>query len=362
MHKFDLKDTDVVIIPEQHLYYKPIITVPDMVKDNDRIIQELLSLVKTLTNPIVIFMGDIVHQGIKSTENSYFIEDFFRSMSLYTEGRVLSVVGNHELSYRKNNPFWGVSFIDSEFIKSIVKHTYSVKQPLIGVIDDLVINDTQYAFGHYERRFTNTYTTLEGVKQVVLLSHNSLICNEIIDAMNNKGKGIDSRFINVRNLHDGINMPRSALLKMVYVGHLHKAHGVFQVQESISGLDLNFTIRYLASLGRTNHTEYDDDTEREIPIHIFRDGKFIEERIHTIELPSRSVSVDERVVLENREAYDRQKQKRELKKVSATSMDLIDAISVSINNKPELMDLFERTKGNQMDVGLITLLNKYRSW
>lgn len=362
MHKFDLKDTDVVIIPEQHLYHKPIVTVPDMVKDNEKIMQDLLSLVQSLTNPVVIFIGDIVHQGIKSTENSYFIEDFFRSMSLYADSRVLSVVGNHELSYRKNNPFWGAAYVDSDYVKTIVKHTYSINQPLIGVIDDLVINDTQYAFGHYERRFYGTYSVLSGVKQVVLLSHNSLICNEIIEAMNNKGKGIDSRFLSVKNLHDGTNMPRTLLLKMVYVGHLHKAHGIYHVQEDIGGLDLDFTIRYLASLGRTNHSEYDNDTTREIPIHVFRNGKFVEERIHTIELPSREVSVDERVVLENREAYDRQKQRRELKQVSAINMNLIDAISTGINDKPELMDLFERTKGNQMDIDLIALLNKYRSW
>lgn len=365
MHKINIDNADVIIIPEQHLYHKAITTVPEMVKDNAKIIQDILTTIQELTNPIVIFMGDIVHRGIKNTEDSYFIEDYFRSLNQLTNGMVLSVVGNHELSYRKNNPFWGASFIDSEYIKSVVKHTYNVEQPIIGVVDDMIINDTMYAFGHYGRSFSNTYFTPQEVKQVVLLSHDSLICDEIINAFNDKGSNMDKRFLKVKNLHNGTNMPRTTLLKYVYVGHLHKAHGVFHVQEEINGIELDFIIRYLASLGRTNHSEYTNDNTRELPIHVFRGGKFIEERFHTIELPDREVSVDEQVVLENREAYDRQKANRRLKTVEASNMNLMSSITSFIENdekNPVLLDLFERTKTCKMDDNLIAIIDKYRSW
>lgn len=359
MFNINVKDTDVVIIPEQHLYHKAIITVPEMVTDNTRICNEILELLKTLHNPTVIFIGDIVHRGIQNTEDVYQIEDFFRAVSMHTNNKVFSVVGNHELSYRKNNPFWGVATIKSDFVKSLVRHTYPVQHPLIDVVDDLCIGDMQYSFGHYGRVYGGGYFTADETKYVTLLTHNSLLTSEIVSYMKSKGQDLQEQYVHMRELREEGNIPRTTLLKYVYVGHLHKACGVFNVEEDILGLKLNFNLQYLGSLGRTNHAEYTEDCDRFIPIHTIRDGKFIEERQYKIVLPSREVSVDERVVLENREGYDRQKEIRELKKVKTQSMDLIVAVEEYIKESPILLDWFDRASRHEIDVNLINLINKY---
>lgn len=357
----DLKidDADVIIIPEQHLYHKAIVTVPEMVSDNAKICEEILQLLRDSYKPVVLFMGDIVHRGIQNTEDSYFIEDFFRHVSLLAGGRVFSVVGNHELSYRKNNPFWGATRVLSDYVSSIVPQKYSIQQPLIGVLDDFVIGDMQYSMGHYGRVYGCGYTTADNVKYVTLLTHNSLLTNEISEYMQAKGRDLQTQYVRMRELREEGNMPRTTLLKYVYVGHLHKAHGIFNVDEDIMGLKLNFTLHYLASLGRTNHSEYTDDVKRHLPIHIIRDGKFVEEKLHEIILPTREVSVDERVVLENREGYERQRQLRELKKVSTQTMDLIDAVADHIKEDPTLLDWFDRASRHEVDPTLLSLINKY---
>jgi hypothetical protein len=359
MIKFDIKDTDVVIIPEQHLYHKAITTVPEMVKDNQKIIDEILSLLESLHKPTVIFMGDIIHRGIKSTEDSYFVEDFFRAISLYAENRVFSVVGNHELSYRKNNPFWGVATIQSDFIKQIVKQTYTVTQPLIGVVDDLLIGDMQYAFGHYGRVFGGSYFCDDNAHGVTLLSHNSLVTSEVLGYLKAEGQDIQEQYIKSRELCSAGNLPKTNILKYVYVGHLHKAHGVFNVDEEICGIKQQFKLRYLASLGRTNHSEFTDDIERQLPIHVIRDGKFIEEKLHTIVLPTREVSVDERVVLENREGYERQRELRQLREIKEQTMDPIFGVEEFIKEEPKLSDLFERSSRNEISSELLQLIEKY---
>lgn len=359
MFEFDIKDTDVVIIPEQHLYHKPIITIPEMLEDNSNIMTDILTTLSKLVNPTVIFIGDIVHRGIQNTEDSYFIQDFFRSVFYFTGGKVFSVVGNHELSYRKNNPFWGVAQVESDYINNIVKHKYQVTQPLIAVLDDMVIGDMQYSFGHYGRTYGMGYFTPNDVKYVTLLSHNSLLTPEIVSYMSDKGVDLKEEYIKTINLRESGSIPKTTLLRYIYVGHMHKAHGVFDVEEDINGLKLEFTLHYLASLGRTNHTEYNDDIERKLPIHVIRDGRFIEEKFHIITLPSRSESVDERVVLENKESYDRQKQNRELRKIESTNIDLIGEVVNYIKDDATLMDLFNRAKSNELEPDILQLLNSY---
>lgn len=359
MLDFNITDTDVIIIPEQHLYHKAIITVPEMVQDNARICFDILQLLRKSHKPTVIFMGDIVHRGIQNTEDAYPIEDFFRAVSLYTSGRVFSVVGNHELSYRKNNPFWGAAMIQSAYIKSIMKQTYSIEHPLIGVVDDIIIGDMQYSFGHYGRVYGGSYSTADKVKHVTLLTHNSLLTSEITEYMKSKGNDLQEQYLKVRELRQSGNLPLTTLLRYVYVGHLHKAHGVFNVEEDICGLKFNFNLHYLGSLGRTNHGEYTDDLERQLPIHIIRDGKFVEEKFHTIMLPSREVSVDERVVLENREGYERQKQIRELKKVTSQTMNLVNAVEDFIKEDPALLDWFDRASRNEIQPELVKTISKY---
>ena len=63
MIDLNITDADVIIIPEQHLYHKAIITVPEMVPDNARICEEILQLIQKSYKPVVIFMGDIINYG-----------------------------------------------------------------------------------------------------------------------------------------------------------------------------------------------------------------------------------------------------------------------------------------------------------
>jgi metallophosphoesterase superfamily enzyme len=127
---------NVIIIPEQHLWHKSINTVPNMVEDNNEIIEDILTIVDKYENPIVIFDGDIFHREVKSTDSAVPLLSFFIKLHSLTNGNVYSVLGNHELTYRRNNLFWGITDVDTKYYES------RVEAPLIKSVDELYIGDT----------------------------------------------------------------------------------------------------------------------------------------------------------------------------------------------------------------------------
>lgn len=360
MYNLDIKDTDVIIIPEQHLYYKSLGTAPTTLQDNRDIIRKIYSKIDTLVNPTVLFVGDIFHRGIPSTENTYELLDYIRTLYQKTQGRVFSVVGNHELTYRRDNIFWGMADIRSEYLKVLNVKQISLATKQIIVPDELVIGNMQYSFMHYNRVYPSIFDVAPDVDAITVLSHNSILNSDISTLLKSQGQNLHEAFINVSSLHDAGVIPPTNKVKYMYVGHMHTAHGNFKVEkEYIQGVCHNFKLRYLASLGRTNHSEFTDDILRQLPIHVIRNGVFEREDIFEIELPKRVVSVDESLVSAQKESYERSKEYRELKSVESHNVDLIDSILEYLHDKPKLNELFARADTPDLDPLTLALVNKY---
>lgn len=345
----DAKDADVVIIPEQHLWNKAITSVPSMLQDNDEIINELCKIIDSLDNPVVIFDGDIWHRGVPNTEESLKMMGYPLALYEKTGGKVFSVVGNHEITYKKNNIFWGISSIESPYIQSTIRTKYIVENPLIKIVDELCIGDLCVIFGHYGRTFiTDSLDVPEDIKHAVYITHNSFGDSEIFKLLNSKGQGIQESFMNVQDISVPGVLPPIKCLENVYVGHMHKAHGVFQVNGKYGDQDCDFKLRYLASLGRTSHSEYTDDVVREIPILHIRDGKYTGETLETITLKEREVAVDEEIVAINKEKYDRDVEIRQLRAVKVYNNDLVTSIKEVLSLNTNCLQIVEYADKNEI--------------
>ena len=345
----DMKDADIVIIPEQHLWNKAITSVPTMLQDNEEIIQEIYRIVDSLRNPVVIFDGDIWHRGVPNTDQSLKLMSYPIMLHKKTNGRVFSVVGNHEITYKKNNIFWGVTNIQSPYILSTMRNISPQVESLITVVDELCVGDLAVVFGHYGRLFLDDNLDLpEEIEHSVYITHNSFGNSEVFGILNSKEQDLRTEFMNVTSMNDRGVLPPTDTLENVYVGHMHKAHGVFRVTENFNGKDYSFVLRYLASLGRTSHAEYTDDVVREIPILEVRNGKYIGERLETITLKERKVTVDEETVAINREKYDREVEIRDLRRVKVYSNNLLNSIEERLTLNTSLTEVLGYARSGEM--------------
>lgn len=235
---------------------------------------------------ILMLLGDIFNRGISDpTEAMQALELFKYIFSLFS--KVYAVIGNHEFSYYKNNPFWFlVSQIEDKSILTIHK---KMKQPLgftnyITVPDRITDGNVSFIFNHYG----------VGIKEITK------------DAKINIGlfhQDIGSEQISkmYSNYEDIEKSDRLAYYDYCFFAHLHTASGKYNIND-------NFVAYYLQSLGRTNHTEVDNsDLERMIPIIKVIDGDFNGIEENKIKLPTREEILDINQILTAQKKYQENK-------------------------------------------------------
>lgn len=338
--EISLLDCDVIIIPEQHLWDKAISSIPNMVEDNNEIIDEIYKLIANSLNPIVIFDGDIFHRGTPNTDNALKLYDYPITLNRLCNNRVYSVVGNHELSYRKCNIFWGIADIKSNYINSIITTPKNIKSPLIKVVDEIKIGSCLFCLGHYGMSFDDELND-DDVKDVTLITHSSFGNDELFKIFSSRDDNLRPEVLKVNDISRLGALPLTNKLKHIYVGHLHTCIGEFRVTEEYNNYKYNTILTYLGSLGRTSQPEYNITTERFIPVHKIRNGILTDVYKHRIELKARNISIDEVVVALSHEKYEEQKELRELRTTITQNVNLIDDIREVFNGKTSLLQLFD---------------------
>lgn len=331
----------VVIIPEPHIWDKDFTTVPEYSVECRKNMQMVYDILASVENPVALFVGDVFHRGFSTYEGGQYWEKYFYEVYTLTAGRVYSVVGNHEFTYQKSNPFWHFATINSDFVSFRVKSKDpSTCMNFIQIEDGICIENVMFIFAHYGMNL-NDITVPDNIKSVVLCSHNTLISEEITNNLNNVyGRDMNTAYLKPVSIRTPGALPRTEKLKHVYVGHMHKAFGKYAVCEEINGIKYSFELTNLGSLGRTNATEYNDnDLSRVIPI-IKIDGDITSEESRVITLSSRKSVVSEDAVVHGKEKYRGQQTIRELKTLSLEIDDTIGSIKSYLEDKPEMAELF----------------------
>lgn len=272
----------------------------DFVKD--KILEICLKYKQMGFQNYIILLGDVFDRGYSNPDASTLANNFWVALGKKVAG-IYTLVGNHELSFYKHNPFFTLlSSTDSPKLDGSVKRLHSPKGVLqvFNVVDKLTDGNTVFHFNHYG----TTLSFPEEGKVNIALYHQDLVCKEILDEMRtNYNADIFEAF----RPQDFETLKVFRGIDYNFFGHMHKVYGRWELIDNET--KQRSVLHYLASLGRPNVTEVNDSfLERDIPSITVEDGIFTGVSSNKFMLMDRAHCVIEQVVEENKEKYAKQKE------------------------------------------------------
>lgn len=337
----------IVIVPEPHIFDKTFKTRNNYPQEIKTYLDQVFQIAREQAKSdkvYIIFMGDVFHMGFSRMVPFVNIIDTFQTLSREFEGRVYSLIGNHELSYPSNNPFWLLADFKSKWYKNYRTIPGFQSAACVKVCDELQVDDTLFVFGHYRRdKFEYDWSQYGDVH---FLTHNSIMDNEIVNVIkNNFGRDPKMEYASgITSIRQAGSIPLTSKLSHMYVGHMHTAFSRFFVDERINDIDLKFELRYLGSLGRTNHAEVNnEDLTRVIPIV---DTVTHQVAYPEIQLLPREVCIREDAVIKGQEQYQRTKVITKLRKDNIRFGSPIEGIRDWLSQSPADLDIFNQLISN----------------
>ena len=300
---------------------------------------------------ILIFLGDIADRSFKEMDKGIWLNNIFVRYRMIFDN-IYSVLGNHETTFYKDNPFWTLmNKIDSTELHTNLNHAWKPKGllQLVNIPDRLVDGEVVFNFNHHA---TKVLEPIAG-KVNIGLFHKNLVPDSIAKQMK-KEKGLDiwegalEEFVHT-GLLDGYDY--------CFMGHVHKVYGIWTFINDYSSYKSH--LYYLASLGRPDVSEISDKfLERNIPVVIVEDGKLVRVDNNIFELASRSDSVKEEVVDAQQKTYKEVKRKREFYENEILTDDPLQNIRNSLSTEPTLLLEFDEMIRGVSETRQNKILNK----
>lgn len=298
-----------------------------------------------------ILLGDVANRSYKSLTEGIYFNNIFVWLDIVFD-RIYCVIGNHELSFYTDNPFWTLmQTIDSPKIERIKAKTWEPKGfiQLVNVVDRLEDGNVVFHFNHH----STSISPSEENKINIGLFHQDIVAKAIIDEMK---QVYDSDIFEAKPKY----FDESSILygyDYAFFGHMHKVYGKWTYICDRTKYETQLI--YLASLGRTNHTEVSDNfLERNIPAVIIEDGIFIGIEDNKFNLLTRAETVKEEIVKVNKEEYER---KKEIKYIVENIPDLDEPmtnIESHLASNPDLFELFSEYRKDGHSIIETLLINK----
>lgn len=301
-------------------------------KELQHVLKQVLSLIEKYKSQnaevYIIFLGDLFDRSYK-TPAKYGVDTSIFSFLKERVSKMFVTVGNHELNFYINNPFWTcINSIDSVRLNRLLtKNTQPLGYvDLFTVTDSLEVYDSVFHFNHFS---CDDSTPVSG-KLNFGFYHKAFYSKEL--QKDAEMRQVPSIFL------DKTAATIDAVLKYDYafLGHMHWLYGVWKHEYT--------TIYGLASLGRPHKDEVADNfLERNIPAIIFRNEKFDTIENNYFRIFSREQSVIPEVDIEQKEAYSMRKTIQKAKQYISYSDNPIENIKTFIAAEPRLLELFEKS-------------------
>ncbi len=114
--------TKISVITDIHIPHKERKNRKSLIDNAFQVLDEYTELVKLCKCDAIIHTGDFANQGWDSVSTEFVCEVGKRLHDWYTitKGNLYSVLGNHEVTYRRNNIFYAFASRDSEIIQKQV--------------------------------------------------------------------------------------------------------------------------------------------------------------------------------------------------------------------------------------------------
>ena len=298
----------------------------------------------------LILLGDVFHNSYNDVFNACVDNNFF---FLWNEafGEIYSVLGNHELTYYSCNPFYTlVSCINSVKISNILNNVWTPlgAANIIQIVDKLEAGNVAFHFNHYGTPYDRDFPKEDKIH--VGLFHQNLVSGEIVTCMEQQlGKQLYEKTVDI----EGFKMLNE--YDYCFFGHMHSIYGTFRT-------DYGTTLCYLASLGRTNVTEVNDNfLHRKLPGIVIHDSKFVRIDDNEFMLKSREESVNDKNVKAVADDYKVQVERKKLKDIRLTRENPVDDVRMALGVHPGAYDVFESLLKNSQDEITMTLHSKVRN-
>lgn len=328
-----------MIVTDMHLFYKNLRNRVNYQMETDLVwkkIYELVHKYETDYNVNVIFLGDIFHRGYQDSFSAVTANNAIRVLQENVHA-IYSVMGNHEVSYYKDNPFYTlVKDIES---KKLTEAGVKLCKPIglsnvVHVVDELTDGEVTFYFNH--SGVDITAPTGGGVN--IGLFHQDIVSPAVVARAEEMfdttvyGKTMDVEGSGILNGY-----------QYSFFGHMHQIFGMY-------ALDTGAFLYYLASLGRTSTVEVNDNfLTRDIPVVIVDDGKFTRIEKNLFELPKRSDCVLAEDVEDDHEKYEGRKEIKAAREYSFNGDDPMQELLARLNDNTVATQIAKELAVNPMD-------------
>ncbi len=280
--------------------------------------KKLISVIQDLSGKghkvFLIFMGDVFDTGYRDVFSSTIANNFFIFLRGMCDGMYL-LFGNHELTYYSGNPIYTlIQNIESEKVRGIQNKMWKPQGlfQTFSVVDQITDGDTVIHFNHYGTRLSKPVSG----KVNIALYHQDVVCPEILEDMQARQKrtlyGFTLNNFDDSGIFEGIDFN--------FFGHMHSVYGEWTWESACTGWKSK--LQYLASLGRPNYLEVNNDfLERDMPAIVVEDGKFSGIIHNRFVLPTYEECVRSEIVAIEKKNYESIKERKEIRSYLPTSDD-----------------------------------------
>jgi hypothetical protein len=288
----------------------------------------------------LIWMGDIFHGSYKDVFEATAANNLIIRIKQAVD-EMYGVMGNHEFSFYKDNPFWTlISEMKSLKVRKMLNRIWQPRgtMDVLNVVDEIVDGEVRFIFNHFGTGVERPQ--VDGTINIGLF-HQDLYAKAIAEDMHiTKGMDIFE--------HAPLYFDKSTVLHgydYAFFGHMHKLYG--QWDYVCDKTEYLTRLWYLASLGRTNHTEVNNlYLERNIPAILVTDGKLVEVQDNKFNLMTREECVNEESVVVNQEIRKKTIEKKEFATYVPVVDDPIENIRIGLMQQPAFLTLFDELLGN----------------
>jgi hypothetical protein len=284
-----------------------------------------------------IFAGDIWDRSYNDlfmaiSENNKMIQLRNEVTGIYV------TLGNHELTYYKDNPFWTLirEVKSSKIMKSL---SHKIWQPrgrmnVFELVDELEDGNVRFLFNHYGCPITRP--RLDG-KTNIGVFHMDLYAKAILeDSEREMGIKIFE--------HTPVYFDNTQALQgyhYAFLAHMHMLYGQYKYTDESTGFST--WLHYLSTLGRTNHLEINNARlERNIPVVVVEDGELKEIKHNKFDLLPREACVNEEIIeMKQSKRMEAKETKYFVGEYVPVVDDPIENLRISLTAHPAYLDLFE---------------------
>ena len=275
----------------------------------------------------VVFLGDIFDKSYKTPEKYGIDSSFFVMLRNMTKG-LFVCVGNHELNFYQNNPFWTlVSEISSGRINALSGVN---TQPLgydnvFNVVDRIEFSNCVFHFNHY-----SCSDLPPSFGKINIAFYHKPVYNHLMvdDAVKN---GLKVEY--AKGLK-GVSTSTFDKYDYVFLGHMHWLYGMWKTDNTI--------IYGLASLGRPSKAEVSNQfLERNIPVILVEQGSMQSIEDNYFNLPSREETIIKEVDKKQKNNYEILNRKKKATSYTSITDNPIHNIRTFLIENLRVLSLFD---------------------